>query len=43
MKLESRKYAVGRFDINKKGFEKAWNTMCLWLTESGYQTSEGNP
>jgi len=43
MKLEGGKYAVGRFDIDEKGFEKAWNTMCLWLTESGYQPSEGNP
>ncbi len=31
------KYAVGRFQIDEKGFEKAWNTMCLWLTDSGYQ------
>ncbi len=31
------KYAVGRFQVDSKGFEKAWNTMCLWVTESGYQ------
>ena len=43
MKLESGKYAVGRFDIDEKGFEKAWNTMCLWLTESGYQPSANYP
>ena len=43
MKLDGGKYAVGRFDIDEKGFEKAWNTMCLWLIESGYQPSEGNP
>ncbi len=36
------KYAVGRFQIDEKGFEKARNTMCLWLTESGYQP-DGNP
>jgi len=41
MKLESGKYAVGRFEIDEKGFEKAWNTMCLWFTESGYQPREG--
>jgi len=41
MKLESGKYAVGRFEIDEKGFEKAWNTMCLWFTESGYQPGEG--
>lgn len=43
MKLEGGKYAVGRFDIDEKGFEKAWNTMCLWFTESGYQPGEGYP
>ncbi len=43
MKVEGGKYAVGHFKIDEKGFEKAWNTMCLWLTESGYQPSEGNP
>ena len=31
------KYAAGRFQVDSKGFEKAWNTMCLWVTESGYQ------
>ena len=41
IKLESGKYAVGRFEIDEKGFEKAWNTMCLWFTESGYQPGEG--
>jgi len=43
MKLESEKYAVGRFNINEKEFEKAWNTMCLWLSESGYQPGNGYP
>jgi AraC family transcriptional regulator len=43
MKLQSGKYAVGHFEIDEKGFEKAWNTMCLWLTESGYQPGEGHP
>lgn len=42
MKIKGGKYAVGHFEIDEKGFEKAWNTMCLWLTESGYQPGEGN-
>jgi AraC family transcriptional regulator len=29
--------AAGRFQIDETGFEKAWNTVCAWLTESGYQ------
>lgn len=43
MKLGSGKYAVGHFEIDEKGFEKAWNTMCLWFTESGYQPRDGHP
>ncbi len=31
------KHAVGRFRVDSKGFEKAWNTMCLWLADNGYQ------
>jgi AraC family transcriptional regulator len=40
--IPAGKYAVGRFQVDSKGFEKAWNTMCLWVTESGYQFS-GSP
>jgi len=43
MKIESGKYAVGHFEIDEKGFEKAWNTMCLWFTESGYQPGDRYP
>ncbi len=31
------KHAVGRFQVDSKGFEKAWNTMSLWLADNGYQ------
>lgn len=37
--IPSGKYAVGRFEIKETEFEQAWNTMCAWLTESGYQPS----
>lgn len=37
--IPSGKYAVGRFEIKETEFEEAWNTMCAWLTESGYQPS----
>ena len=40
--IPAAKCAVGRFQIDEKGFEKAWNTMCLWISESGYQPV-GNP
>ncbi len=34
------KYAVGHFEIKETEFEQAWNTMCSWLTESGYQPAD---
>jgi AraC family transcriptional regulator len=40
--IPAGKHAVGRFQIDANGFEKAWNTVCLWITESGYQPY-GNP
>ncbi|MFV0420344.1 MAG: GyrI-like domain-containing protein [Dysgonomonas sp.] len=36
------KYAVGHFEIKETEFEEAWNTMCSWLTESGYQPGDGS-
>lgn len=35
-------YAVGRFVIGPTEFQQAWNTMCLWFTESGYQAADEN-
>jgi AraC family transcriptional regulator len=40
--IPAGKHAVGRFQIDEKNKEKAWNTVCLWITESGYQPC-GNP
>lgn len=43
MTIPAGKYAVGHFDFRgEEGFEKAWNTMCNWFTESGYEPGEGN-
>lgn len=39
--VRAGKYAVGHFEISENGFEQAWNTMCSWLTESGYQPGDG--
>ncbi len=41
MTLPSGKYAVARVEIDVTEFEKAWNTLCLWFTESGYEPGEG--
>jgi len=34
-------YAVGHFELKVDEFQKAWNTMCHWFTESGYQQGDG--
>ena len=39
--VKAGKYAVGHFEIKETEFEQAWNTMCSWLTESGYQPDDG--
>lgn len=39
--IPSGRYAVGRFEIGVEGFSDAWNTMCQWFSESGYQPGEG--
>lgn len=38
--VSAGKYAVGHFEIKETEFEQAWNTMCSWLTESGYQPAD---
>jgi AraC family transcriptional regulator len=40
--IPAGKCVVGRFQIDVNSFEKAWSTVWLWLTESGYQPF-GNP
>lgn len=41
MKVPGGKYAVGRFEIGTEEFEKAWNSMCSWFIDSGYQQERG--
>lgn len=42
MVIPGGKYVVGHFEINNHEFQQAWNTMCHWFTESGYQQADGN-
>ncbi|NDV47031.1 AraC family transcriptional regulator [Paludibacter sp. 221] len=42
MTVDGGKYAVGRFEIGNEEFQRAWNTMCQWFTESGYQAADAN-
>lgn len=41
MDIPAGRYAVGRFEIGVEGFGDAWNTMCQWFSESGYQPADG--
>ena len=34
-------HIVGHFEQGMDEFQKAWNTMCHWFTESGYQQGDG--
>lgn len=43
MTIKGGKYVVGHFEIKVTEFEQAWNTMCAWFTESGYEPGEDNP
>lgn len=36
-------YAVGSFEIDVNEFEEAWNAVCAWLMNSGYQPKIGFP
>lgn len=42
LSVPSGKYAVGKFEIDVTEFEQAWNAMCLWVSESGYQPDDRN-
>ena len=43
MTVPAGRYAVGRFEITETGFQDAWDSMCLWVSESGYQPADGFP
>lgn len=43
MVIPGGKYVVGHFDLRMDEFQQAWNTMCHWFTESGYQQGDGCP
>lgn len=43
MSLPASKCVVGHFDISVNEFEHAWNSVCVWMSESGYQPGDGLP
>ncbi len=43
MHLPGGKYAVGSFKVMPHQFGEAWDAVCRWLADSGYQPSDGYP
>lgn len=39
MQIEQGKFAVGTFELSYSDFEKAWQSMFVWINENGYETS----
>lgn len=36
------KFAVGRFEISDSEFEMAWDSMCVWVAENGYKSTDSD-
>lgn len=43
MKIPGGKYFMAHFEISETEFQEAWDSFCVWLSESGYQPADGNP
>ena len=43
MTVPAGKYIVGAFEISVDEFKKAWDAVCVALTESGYQPADAFP
>ena len=43
MHVPGGKYVVGSFEITPDKFGEAWDAVCRWLADSGYQPSDGYP
>lgn len=43
MNLPGGRYAVGRFRVKPQQFGEAWDAVCRWMADSGYQPSDGYP
>jgi AraC family transcriptional regulator len=41
--IPAGKYVVGSFEIDATQFTESWNSVCVWLSESGYQPDDKNP
>lgn len=42
LNVPAGKYAVGRFEVDVMEFKQAWDAICIWVSESGYQPDDRN-
>lgn len=42
LSLDKGKFAVGRFEISPTEFGTAWDSMCVWVVENGYENRDGS-
>jgi len=40
--VKKGKYAVGHFEVTQTEFQDAWNYMCAWTLENGYEEGDGD-
>ncbi len=43
MKIPGGKFVVGHFEIHTHEFQQAWDSTCLWLSQSGYEPADASP
>ena len=43
MHLPGGKFAVGSFKVDPTQFGEAWDAVCRWIADSGYQPADGYP
>lgn len=40
--IQKGSYAVGHFEIAASDFPKAWESLCIWVVENGYEFQDGD-
>jgi AraC family transcriptional regulator len=40
--IQKGNYAIGHFEIGQDLFPKAWDSLCIWIVENGYQFRDGD-
>ncbi|MDO5971825.1 AraC family transcriptional regulator [Flavivirga aquimarina] len=42
VRIQKGFYVVGSFEIAPESFSKAWNSICVWIAENGYEFEDGH-